>query len=156
MRGRKPEPTRLKILRGNPGKRALNAGEPDVPLASALPAPPEHLGEDARLEWLRVGPELLAAGLVTALDTSALAGYCSAYGRWVEAERSIKKHGVLVKSPSGFPMQSPYLAIANKALEQMTKLLTEFGMSPSSRSRVTAAAPGKARAQTFGGLRRGA
>ena len=36
-------------------------------------------------------------------------------------------------------MQSPYLAVANKAMEQIKAMLTEFGMSPSSRSRVTVA-----------------
>jgi phage terminase small subunit len=35
-------------------------------------------------------------------------------------------------------MQSPYLAVANKAMEQMRALLAEFGMSPSSRTRVHA------------------
>ena len=42
----------------------------------------------------------------------------------------------MVKSPNGFPIQSPYLAVANKAMEQMRAMLTEFGMSPSSRTRV--------------------
>jgi P27 family predicted phage terminase small subunit len=80
--------------------------------------------------------------LVTKLDRAALAAYCQAWGRWVEAEEALRKHGVLVKSPSGFPMQSPYLAIANKALKEMRLLLQEFGLSPSSRSRVTAAPMG--------------
>ena len=39
------------------------------------------------------------------------------------------------------PMQSPYLAIANKAMEQMRAMLTEFGMSPSSRTRVHVTPP---------------
>lgn len=51
------------------------------------------------------------------------------------------KYGTVVKSPSGYPIQSPYLAIANKAHEQMTKLLAEFGMTPSSRSRCMVAKP---------------
>lgn len=33
-------------------------------------------------------------------------------------------------------MQNPYLVISNKALKQMKEMLTEFGMSPSSRARV--------------------
>lgn len=69
------------------------------------------------------------------MDKAALALYCQAWGRWVEAEDYLKKYGVMVKSPNGFPMQSPYQAVANKAMEQMRALLTEFGMSPSSRTR---------------------
>ena len=67
---------------------------------------------------------------------AAFAAYCTAYGRWVEAEQALQTHGVLMKSPSGFPMQSPYLTVANRAMEQMRSLLSEFGMSPASRSRV--------------------
>jgi P27 family predicted phage terminase small subunit len=64
--------------------------------------------------------------------------FCQAWERWVEAEEALKKYGVMVKSPNNFPMQSPYLAVANRAMEQMRALLAEFGMSPSSRTRVHA------------------
>ena len=75
-------------------------------------------------------------GLLTSIDRTALALYCQAWGRWVEAEEALKQYGVMVKSPSGFPMQSPYLAVATKAMEQMRQLMAEFGMSPSSRTRL--------------------
>ena len=43
----------------------------------------------------------------------------------------------MVKSPEkGFPMKSPYLSIADQALETMRKLMFEFGLTPSSRSRI--------------------
>jgi len=84
-------------------------------------------------------PELLAAGLLTKLDRAALVGYAIAWGQWSEALDALRTHGTLVKSPSGYPMQSPYVAIANKAFEQWSRMLGEFGMSPSSRSRVNAA-----------------
>lgn len=80
--------------------------------------------------------DLAQMGLLSKIDRAALALYCQAWGRWVEAEDALRKHGVMVKSPNGFPMQSPYLAIANKSMEQMRAMLTEFGMSPSSRTRV--------------------
>ena len=102
-----------------------------------LPACPPHLQGEARKEWSRVGRKLLAFGLVTDIDRSALAIYCQAWARWVEAEQQLAKYGTVIKSPNGYPMQSPYLAIANKAMDQMAKILVEFGMSPSSRSRVT-------------------
>ena len=75
------------------------------------------------------------------IDRAALALYCGAWGRWVEAEKALRTYGAMIKSPSGFPMQSPYLAIANKAMEQMRAMLCEFGMSPSSRTRVHATPP---------------
>lgn len=80
---------------------------------------------------------LFGLGLLTEIDRAALAAYCQAYGRWVEAERNVQKYGTVMISPDkGWPIQSPYLAIANKALEQMHKYLVEFGMTPSSRSRI--------------------
>jgi len=83
-----------------------------------------------------VSIDLEPLGLLTKIDMAALAAYCMAYSRWVEAENMIRKHGMLVKSPNGYPMQSPYLAIANKAVEQMKSFLTEFGMTPAARSRI--------------------
>jgi P27 family predicted phage terminase small subunit len=98
--------------------------------AARLPRCPSHLEGEARKEWKRMGHKLVECGLMTEIDGAALALYCQAWARWIEAERNLVRYGVVVKSPSGFPMQSPYLAVANKAMEQMTRLLVEFGVSP--------------------------
>jgi P27 family predicted phage terminase small subunit len=59
------------------------------------------------------------------------------YSRWVHAEAQVKKYGTIVKSPEkGFPMKSPYLCVAEQALEAMRKFMVEFGLTPSSRSRI--------------------
>lgn len=132
--GRKPTPTNLKVLRGNPGKRPLNKDEPKPP--PIAPKCPSHLDKEAKKEWRRIAPELEKLGLLTRIDMAALAAYCQAYGRWIEAESMIRKHGMLVKTPNGFPVMSPFLTIVNKALDQMKSYLVEFGLSPSSRSRI--------------------
>jgi P27 family predicted phage terminase small subunit len=76
-------------------------------------------------------------GLLSRADRPALAAYCTAWSRWVEAEAMVKKYGAIVKSPEkNFPMKSPYLSIADQAMETMRKLLVEFGLTPSSRSRI--------------------
>jgi P27 family predicted phage terminase small subunit len=137
--GRKPQPTALKLLKGNPGRRPMNENEPRP--EPRLPQAPSHLSETAKREWKRAGRMLLQLGLITGIDRPAFALYCQAYGRWVEAEEALRQYGVMVKSPSGFPMQSPYLAVANKAMEQMRSLLSEFGMTPASRTRVQAVLP---------------
>src|SRR4051794_36404854 len=118
--GRKRTPTSLKLLTGNPGKRPFNADEPKP--APRLPNAPTHLNDAAKKEWRRSGPFLLQVGLMSDLDRAAFAAYCTAYGRWVEAEEALKTYGVMLKSPNGFPVQSPYLAVANRALEQMRSL----------------------------------
>jgi len=137
MRGRKRKPTDQKRLAGNPGKRPLNDDEPQPALA--IPDPPEHLDPEARREWERVTQELHAVGAVAQLYRGPLAAYCAAWSRWIAAEKQIvATGGEVVKSPSGFPIQNPYLAIANRAAADMTRLAAEFGMTPSSKSRVKA------------------
>jgi P27 family predicted phage terminase small subunit len=135
MRGRKPTPTTLKVLSGNPGKRPLNEREPAAP--QGLPEIPEWLDDEAKAEWRRITIDLAEMGLLSKADRPALAAYCTAWSRWVDAEAQVKKYGTVVKSPDkGFPMKSPYLSIADQALELMRKLMVEFGLTPSSRSRI--------------------
>jgi phage terminase small subunit len=89
MRGRRPKPTRLKVLTGNPGKRPLNDSEPGPEVA--IPDCPGELGENARREWSRLVGELAALKLLTNFDRAALAAYCGAYALWAEATEAIQK-----------------------------------------------------------------
>ncbi|MBF4014832.1 phage terminase small subunit P27 family [Burkholderia pseudomallei] len=138
MPGRRPTPTALKLVRGNPGKRPLQRNEPRPSLNVTMP---DWLSPDAAKHWPAIAEQLHQVGLLTAIDVTALGLYCEAFARWKDANARIVKYGTVIKSPNGYPIQSPYLAIANKAHEQMTKLLAEFGMTPSSRSRVTVTKP---------------
>jgi P27 family predicted phage terminase small subunit len=81
--------------------------------------------------------ELSKLNLITNLDRAALASYCGAYALWAEATEAINKFGSMVKSPSGYPMQSPYIAIANRQAEIMMRIASEFGFTPASRSRIS-------------------
>ena len=80
--------------------------------------------------------DLVALRLLTSLDRAALAAYCNAYSLWIESLEGIRKHGAMVKSPSGYPIQSPYIAIANRQAEIMMRIASEFGFTPASRSRI--------------------
>jgi P27 family predicted phage terminase small subunit len=91
---------------------------------------------EALLEWGRITKELIDLGLLTVVDRAALAAYCSAWGRWVEAEEHLLIESMVFKAPSGYPVISPWWSIANKAMEQMHRFLTEFGLSPASRTRI--------------------
>jgi P27 family predicted phage terminase small subunit len=144
MRGRKPTPTHLKIISGNPGGRALNHNEPRPELVA--PSPPKHLVGEALKEWKRISPELLELGLLTRIDRAALAMYCDYWALYVAMRARIQKAmrdapddphaGLFDKTPQGYRMQSVEAQHMNRAAEQCLKFMTEFGMSPSSRSRV--------------------
>jgi P27 family predicted phage terminase small subunit len=62
----------------------------------------------AREEWNYLTAQLSKLNLITHLDRGALAIYCGAYALWAEAMVQIQKYETMVKSPSGYPMQSPY------------------------------------------------
>ena len=134
MRGRKPAPTSLRRLNGNPGKRGYNHAEPVPP--EGQPDCPPHLAEVARAEWARIAGALYDMGVLTMVDRSALAAYCQAYARWVEAEEKLKDTPVMLKTPSGYVQQSPWLSVANKQMELMVRYMSELGITPASRSRV--------------------
>ncbi|SDE83396.1 phage terminase small subunit P27 family [Terriglobus roseus] len=135
MVGRKPKPAAMHELEGTRNRHKNKGREPQF---SGVPTCPDHLDDIAKEEWERVAPELLAAGLLTEADGSALAAYCAAYSRWINAELQLQQNGMVFHSPkSGYPVQSPYIGIANTSLTLMRQFLTEFGMTPASRSRIT-------------------
>jgi len=51
-------------------------------------------------------------------------------------KKMIRESGLFIFSPNGLLMQSPLLAVSNKAFDQMMRCCIEFGMTPSSRSRL--------------------
>ena len=136
QRGRKPKPTALKELEGNPGKRALNKNEPRPD--KKAPRCPAWLEEEAKKEWKRTGKILEHMGLLTEMDMTAFAGYCQAYARWKEAEEFITQHGTMIRTPNGYLQQVPQVSIAQTNLKIMLKFCEQFGLTPSARSRIAA------------------
>lgn len=137
MRGRKPTPTALRLIGGNPGNRPFNRNEPKP--KPDMPTCPSHLCAAGKAEWKRVAHGMKALGMLTRLDRAVLAGYCNAYGRWAEAERKLSEMPMLLKMPSGYIQQNPWVTIANKQMELMLKFGSELGLSPTTRSRVSVA-----------------
>lgn len=155
--GRKPKAsTIVERLRGE------NPVEPEL---RRMPSAPAHLSEVAKAEWRRVGRLLRDAGLLSDLDTTALALYCSAYADYVDARAMLQgpvgfcpncdpregsenpvgcnppfhlmvEYGRVFKGRLGKIVPSPYVAIHKQSREQMVRLLGEFGMTPASRSRI--------------------
>lgn len=141
---RKKLPTALHVLNGNPSKiKDLGKDEPKpVPIA---PDCPDWISDDAKIEWERVAPQLEKLGLLTQIDMAALVGYCESWAQYKKAIEFIHKHGETypIKDDNGkvkYIQQFPQVSIANKALGNIKSFCTEFGMTPSARSRM--AVPG--------------
>ena len=85
--------------------------------------------------------------MISAVDRGALAMCCTCWARYVNAEEMIEKaaaqapgsYGMFVKTPNNFAVQSPWLAVSNKAMEQYKVFCAEFGLTPSARSRMPVA-----------------
>jgi P27 family predicted phage terminase small subunit len=133
-RGPAPAPTHLKVLQGNPGHRPLPKNEPKP--RDLMPACPAWLDPEAKAEWKRVAPLLKQLNLLTEVDGTALAGYCQAYATWRRATATLQQKGYVVNTPSGYKQQRPEVSIAMKALGLVKVFCAEFGMTPSSRSRI--------------------
>lgn len=136
IRGRKPKPTAMKVLEGNPGKRPLNEHEPTPPKGTLRC--PTWLEAEAKKEWRRLAPSLEAMGALTSVDITAFSGYCQAYARWKEAEEFISQHGSIFQTPSGYVQQVPQVSIAQQNLKIMQSFCSEFGLTPATRSRIIA------------------
>ena len=135
MAGRKPLPTAVKKIRGTLQKCRTNLREPQP--QGDLVEPPEYMTDGAKNAW-RYAIESAPAHLLRRLDMSVLEVWACAADLYRKAQAGIAKTGLLVKAPNtGVPMQSPYLAIANKQAQIMTKAAVEMGFTPASRSRIT-------------------
>ena len=137
MRGRKPQPPHLKLVRGNPGKRPVNTNAPVVD--GGMPDAPDCLDEAAAVEWARAGGLLSNSGIISQLDRAVFAAYCQCFSRWAHAERQINEFGVVVLSPKGVPVVSPWVAVASAAQQAMLRAAAEMGMTPTARSRISVA-----------------
>lgn len=140
LRGPKTKPDVVHLASGNPSKKKFAVLRDGARVPVGIPEPPPHLLDDALKEWGRITPLLLELGLIAQVDRAAIAVYCQAYARWVQAEKKIAELGdaglVAVVAKSGYEQIGPWLQVSNRAVEQMHKFLSEFGMTPSARTRV--------------------
>ncbi len=145
-RGPAREPTELMLLRGNPGHRRLKKDEPKP--RAGVPDCPDWLTAEAKKEWAKIAVELKEMGVLTVVDGTALAAYCQAYARWREAEEWINENGstFIIRDKNGkvkYVQQFPQVAISKSSVQIMHKFLAEFGMTPSSRTRIAIKEPQK-------------
>ncbi len=141
MGGRRPKPTKLRIVQGNPGKRALPKDEPEPEVC--IPDPPGHLSKVALEEWERIAPILEKQGLISDMYRAALAAYCDSYSDWVKAGEMVERKGLTYTTDKGNVIQHPAVGMKNTAKGMMHRFLTEFGLSPSSITRVSRASAKK-------------
>ncbi len=144
--GRPAIPSTVHQLRGTMPSAPITGAQmaefnPDV----ELPDCPTHLKGEASKEYKRLGEELKRYSLVSKVDRGVLAMLATVWARYVWAESKIAEYnkadpagerGLVDRTPNDYKVMSVYVQISNAAIAQYLKLAAEFGLSPSSRSRV--------------------
>lgn len=164
MRGRKPIPTALRLIAGNPSNRPLNPAEPQ-PVGNLL-APPEYFSDEQKAEWA-YALDNAPGGLLRLLDRNVFAQWCLISVELVEHELAIRIEGrvierggaqrisvdkdgkktTTVRSP--IKVNNPRVRQMRDAQAMLIKVTSELGFSPTSRSRITLAGGGKNETNRF-------
>ncbi|WP_406627693.1 phage terminase small subunit P27 family [Pectobacterium carotovorum] len=137
MAGRRPKPTHLKVVTGNPGKRKLNNKEPQ-PLRE-IPSPPAHLSDWGKTAWGRMTVLLDGMGVLTVADVFALERLCDIYADILQLRNTIADEGrtYTVRTEGGFLIKAnPAVAMLADADRRFKSYLVEFGLTPAARSKV--------------------
>jgi len=136
MTGRRPKPTNLKVLEGNPGRRPLPENEP---AADGTPEAPSDLECEALAEWNRIVPELDSMGLLARADRAALVRYCQAWATSQAAFADMNDNGMyetVYNQHGSRTVKRPCVNVAAEYSKIMKSYLIEFGLTPAARTRV--------------------
>ena len=153
LRGPAPKPTALRRLEGNPAKRALPQREPQY--EPGLPEKPKRMSPQARRIWDELVDEMAGAAVLRRVDRRALwqlaedeALIAEAYaGLWQMVGALKKKAAEEGKTlPAGALMGLLTMTNGKSAMRAIRELSMrlilerrEFGLTPSSRSRIETA-----------------
>lgn len=133
MKGRKPIPTPIRRLTGNPQHHALPENEPIPP--PGRPTCPMWLDRAGRTEWHRVVPLLDGMGVLSTLDRGMIAAYCAAWSQFIAATRTLQAEGMVIETGRGMTTH-PAANLQIKLAATLRAYCVEFGMTPSARSRM--------------------
>jgi len=109
-----------------------------------IPERPKFLKGPARKEWDRITPILLEMRCITDADMAMIAAYCFEWGLYATLAKKVKYVDLIVTTINGNEILNPLYNARNRALKNFKELASEFGLSPSSRTRIKATTePGK-------------
>jgi P27 family predicted phage terminase small subunit len=131
---RPPKPTALKIVSGTnqPCRMRNDEPKPDSDLIEM----PEGMSEKAQKYFEDLKTKLLDCKVVTNIDNYALGMLAVAVADMYDIQEKLDRTGIVIKGRHGYPVISPYFRAYNQKQDQVRRLLIEFGMTPSSRTRV--------------------
>lgn len=136
QRGRKQKPVSLKIVEGTFRKDRFNEAQPMPDMGR--PDMPSDLSKSGRVYWDDFASMLEDMGVLTKADGAALAMLCELKAVFQQATDEIEAHGLMVENGAGGMKANPAVGMRNTIGKNLQSLLSEFGMTPASRCKVTA------------------
>lgn len=135
MPGPAKTPTHINNLKGNPGKRAENKNEPKP--ENGIPNTPRYLKKLPKYWFETLAKELNQVGVITKIDSKALELLVEAYSEYRHHCDELEKEGYTYKTKEGLIKAHPAAAMKADAWKRVKAMMEQFGMSPSSRSKVS-------------------
>jgi P27 family predicted phage terminase small subunit len=145
MRGRKPVPARLRELHGSPShggakpKVSVRIDTSHQPAAEEAGLPAPDFFTPSQQEIWSYAVAHAPRGVLTKIDTGVLAVFVIAADLHRQAVMAQNRRQLLIRAPSGMPMVSPYVHIANRQAILMLRAAEQLGFTPTSRARLTTA-----------------
>lgn len=141
--GRPKKPTALHALTGTARKDRTNNAEPKPKLEK--PRTPSHLSTAEKKIFKSLTDELTNLGVLTKIDGMALELLSSAYVEYLELTDILSKEGQIyeVTGTSGDVIKKahPSVAMRSDAWKRVKAMMAEFGITPATRSNVSAIIP---------------
>lgn len=119
-------------------------GKGDLP--AEMPSCPEWLSREAKAEWKRIVPTLVKLVGVAKIDRSLLAAYSETWAEYYRAVKVLAKEGEWYKvvTKTGEILQKhPAVSIRQAARQDLVKIGSKLGLSPSARTGLSIGSPDK-------------
>ena len=137
-KGRKPLPTQVKKNRGT-YQSCRGANNEMIPSRiDGIPKPPKILVKEAATLWNETVKELYELDMLHGVDLPLLAAYCQEMATYFECSAYIQDNGITYDDSYGNPHTRPEVVTQRNALDRALKLATQFGFTPSARTRIEA------------------
>lgn len=130
--GKKPKRSRAEIQKRLDNEKALKVAKDKLKA-------PSWLGKIAKKEFKYIVDETQSIDLLTNLDVHTLAIYCNVYEQYIRCTERINTDGIMVeanKSSETVIASHPLFVKQNSLFDQLRKMQTDLGLSPSSRAKL--------------------
>lgn len=131
MAAPRPEPTALRILKGDSSKGKTPIPTNDLRLRPEIPAMPKFRNKRATAAWKRITKMMDGMNVITRVDSLVLEAFCRTWARWEEANEMVDAEGAVCNGE-----RNAWVIVEEKALTSLHRMMIELGLTPAARAKV--------------------